>query len=316
MTPIRKTYTIFGLCLLSLSNVAATAGAGDGSLTLVEAYAALPSCAQSCMGSAIARSPCPLTDVSCICSDQKLNDAALACVRSSCTVRESLVTKNVTSHLCGLPIKTDSSLIPLYSVFVALAVIAVVLRLFARVLTQAYFWWDDLANLLSFVCAAIFTGFNIKAIEIGQGKEMWFVPFDNITTVVRMFFGDMLLYTVGRLFFRASILLFYLRVFPKADNRFNRLLVGTMIFNVIYNFSFIMAVVLQCQPLPYFWSQWEGAHEGHCGNYNVLAWVAATTGIVFDIWMLALPLSQLLALTLPWRKKLVGGLMFFFGIGT
>jgi hypothetical protein len=131
-----------------------------------------------------------------------------------------------------------------------------------------------------------------------------------------MFFADMLLYTIGRFFFRASIILFYIRIFPpKPDKTFSRLLTGTMVFNLVYNFTFLMAIIFQCQPLPYFWRQWEGLHDGHCGNYNILAWVAAATGIVFDVWMLALPLSQLMALTLPWRKKIMGGLMFFFGVG-
>ncbi len=53
--------------------------------------------------------------------------------------------------MCGGTPTTDGSLIPLYSVFIGLAVIAVVLRLVARVLTQAYFWWDDLSNLFGFV---------------------------------------------------------------------------------------------------------------------------------------------------------------------
>lgn len=131
-----------------------------------------------------------------------------------------------------------------------------------------------------------------------------------------MFFADMLLYTIGRFFFRASIILFYIRIFPpKPDKTFSRLLTGTMVFNLVYNFTFLMAIIFQCQPLSYFWRQWEGLHDGHCGNYNILAWVAAATGIVFDVWMLALPLSQLMALTLPWRKKMMGGFMFFFGVG-
>lgn len=54
--------------------------------------------------------------------------------------------------MCGHPDRTDGSLIPLYSVFIGLAVIAVVLRIFARVLTRAYFWWDDYANFCAFVC--------------------------------------------------------------------------------------------------------------------------------------------------------------------
>lgn len=46
---------------------------------------------------------------------------------------------------------SDGSLIPLYCIFIGLAVIAVILRLVARVLTQAYFWWDDFSNLFGFV---------------------------------------------------------------------------------------------------------------------------------------------------------------------
>ncbi len=52
-----------------------------------------------------------------------------------------------------MPADSNGYLIPIYSLFIALAVIAVGLRLLARVLTQAYFWWDDLANCLSFVWA-------------------------------------------------------------------------------------------------------------------------------------------------------------------
>lgn len=130
-----------------------------------------------------------------------------------------------------------------------------------------------------------------------------------------MFFGDMLVYTIGRFFFRASILLFYLRIFPtKQNKRFGHVLIGTMVFNLVYNLSFVLAVCLLCRPLPYFWTQWEGLHDGQCGNYNSLAWAAAGTGIPFDMWMLALPISQLVVLNLPWRKKLMGGLMFFCGL--
>jgi hypothetical protein len=73
-------------------------------------------------------------------------------------------------------------LIPIYSVFIGLAVVAVALRLVARVVTHAYFWWDDLACFIGFVrraffvshalstltsfqlCAAGFTGVNIKGL--------------------------------------------------------------------------------------------------------------------------------------------------------
>ena len=53
--------------------------------------------------------------------------------------------------MCGVTPTKDESLIPLYSVFIGLAVVAVILRLVARALTQAYFWWDDFSNLFGFV---------------------------------------------------------------------------------------------------------------------------------------------------------------------
>jgi hypothetical protein len=56
--------------------------------------------------------------------------------------------------MCGETAEGTGYLIPVYAVFCGIAVIAVALRLFARVVTEAYFWWDDLANFLSFVRTA------------------------------------------------------------------------------------------------------------------------------------------------------------------
>lgn len=126
----------------------------------------------------------------------------------------------------------------------------------------------------------------------------------------------MVLYTLTRFFVRASIILFYLRVFPpKEDSRLGRLVLYTMIFNVAYNLSFFLAVVFQCTPISLVWTQWESHHhEGHCSNANILVWMAAVTGIIFDLWLLALPFPQLLALNLHWKKKVMGGMMFFVGV--
>lgn len=126
----------------------------------------------------------------------------------------------------------------------------------------------------------------------------------------------MLIYTALRFLTRASIILFYLRVFPAGqNNKTGRILQYTMIFNVIYNLSFFLAVVFQCTPIESFWTLWERLDDGHkCGNVNALAWVAAITGIVFDAWLLVLPFPQLHALQLHWKKKVMGGLMFSVGI--
>ncbi|KAH6614442.1 hypothetical protein B0J18DRAFT_300933 [Chaetomium sp. MPI-SDFR-AT-0129] len=234
---------------------------------------------------------------------------------SGCSIKESLAAKNATSLMCGELPERDGSVITLYSVFIGLAVVAVLLRVVARVLTKAYFWWDDFANLFGFIGSAVFTAMNLRAIDIGQALDIWFVPERNITLVLKYFFVEMLLYTITRFFVRASIILFYMRVFPPSPgNKLGRIVQYTMIFNFVYNFSFLFAVIFQCTPISDFWTQWEGTSNGHCGNANILAWVAAATGIVFDLWLLALPFSQLWALNLHWKKKLMGGMMFFVGV--
>ncbi|KAL2142497.1 hypothetical protein VTI28DRAFT_1099 [Corynascus sepedonium] len=290
------------------------AAADVGSISPTEGFAMLPKCAQQCFVTAIGNSTCEVTDAKCLCTDVQFNNDATTCIMSTCTIRQSLVAKNVTEHMCGRGPEGDGSLIPVYLIFIGLAVVAVALRLVARVLTQAYFWWDDFANLFAFVGSAVFTAMNIKSIELGQSLDIWFVSPDNITMVLKLFFVDMLLYTVTRFFVRTSVILFYLRVFPpKPDNKLGRILQYTMAFNVVYNVSFLFAVAFQCTPVEDFWRQWEGNHEGHCGNANILVWVAAATGIAYDVWLLALPFPQLMALNVHWKKKVMGGIMFTVG---
>ena len=61
--------------------------------------------------------------------------------------------------MCGVPVEADNTLIPVYSVFIGLTVLLVILRLVARVVTKAYFWWDDLCNLFGFVrCCLVNAG--------------------------------------------------------------------------------------------------------------------------------------------------------------
>lgn len=124
----------------------------------------------------------------------------------------------------------------------------------------------------------------------------------------------MLIYTATRFLIRASIILFYLRVFPPGpDRKLGRILMWTFYANFVYNLSFFLAVLFQCTPVHHFWDHWEGLENGHCGNVNILVWVAAITGIVFDLWLLALPFPQLMALNLHWKKKIMGILMFGMG---
>ncbi|KAK3367779.1 hypothetical protein B0H63DRAFT_86237 [Podospora didyma] len=313
MGVFRKASSAFSLRALLFLSVAAAAVVAQGSLQ--DAVSSLPSCAVGCFETAIANSTCATTlTPDCICSNPSLNAVASTCVKSACTVKDILTNKKITSTLCEVPIDRDDDIVPIFAVFLSLALVAVGLRILARILTKAYFWWDDLCNFFGMAGCVIFTALNIKSYYHGLGTDIWLVPFDDITSVMQMFFADMLLYTATRFFIRASIILFYLRVFPPgADNKLGRILVITLVVNFLYNLSFFLVVIFQCKPIHGFWMQWEGHDQSECVNVNAMAWAAAATGIAFDVWLLALPFPQLLTLNLQRKKKIMGS--FMFGVG-
>ncbi|KAL0467486.1 hypothetical protein QR685DRAFT_360771 [Neurospora intermedia] len=319
MGSIRTTVSILGLCLfLFFTNiVSAEQVIETPPINLTEALGSLPHCALNCLVNTVTTvGTCGtllnpnLAD--CVCHSQEINDLSAACIHGACTIKESLTAKNITSHLCHEPIRKNTTIVPVLAVFLGLALFAVVLRVLARVLTRAYFWWDDLCNLFAFCGCIGFSSLNFRSIDHGYGLDIWYVKFDDVTTILRLFYANMLLYTVSRFFVRASIILFYLRVFPK-DNKVSRILTYTMTFNVVYNFSFLCAVIFQCTPINNFWLSWSGESQGHCGNVQALVWSAAGTGIAFDIWLLVLPFPQLFALNLHWKKKAMGCVMFSVG---
>jgi hypothetical protein len=110
---------------------------------------------------------------------------------------------------------------------------------------------------------------------------------------------------------KISICFFYLRIFPGDTVRY--LIYGTIVFNALMGLSFDLVALLQCHPIDYQWKRWDGEHKGTCINNNALAFANAGISIVLDLWMLSIPMSQLVYLKLHWKKKI--GVAMMFGVG-
>ncbi|KAG8159075.1 hypothetical protein KVR01_010736 [Diaporthe batatas] len=301
--------------ILALLHILTAAVAAEPSLA--EAVAELPSCALNCLVTAISASSCTLADLHCTCSNARLNAEAEACGLANCSTREGLRAKNITEALCDNKAPRDESLVPVFSGFLALAGVAVFLRLVARYVTLCYFWWDDLCIFLAFAGCAAFAATNISAAALGMGTDVWDVPYDYITWLLLIFWVNMGLYAVTRGLIRASIIFFYLRIFPRTSNYTTYCFVyWTGVLNAVHITSFTLAVILQCQPTRFFWYQWDKQESvrGHCGNANALAWAAAGAGIALDLWLIALPWPGIWKLNLSWRRKMFAGIMLTVGL--
>ncbi len=200
---------------------------------------------------------------------------------------------------------------------IALAVVTNIVG-YSRVINKAVFsggelGWDDYSVVLTLVVGLpsvilIDRGLGLN----GLGRDVWTVPFSHITNFVRSLYILEILYFLQIALVKLTLLLFFLRIFPKPITR--RLLWATVTLNMLWGFTFAITAIFQCQPISYYWTSWDKESHGRCININILAWTNAAISIIFDVWMLALPLYEVFQLQLSWRKK--AGVMMMFGVGT
>ncbi|SPO02589.1 related to integral membrane protein PTH11 [Cephalotrichum gorgonifer] len=301
-------WLLSGLALLSLGGFRGADASG-----ISDATALLPDCALQCLVTSIVESQCSLTDQPCICEDEVLLKEVTICVKATCTVKESLTTKNATQTICQAPVRDSSR--PLYVLVATFGTITGVVVLFRLVyrLWMRLGWemddWFTLILILLGVPQTIIIAHGI--IPVGLGKDVWTLPFDTITKFGYFFYIMEVCYFAEIALLKTIFLFLYLHIFVGVTTR--RVLWATLILNGLFGVAFILAGIFQCRPISYFWTKWDGEHEGSCVNNNALAWANAIISIMFDVWILAIPISQLRKMQMHWKRKVAVGIMFAVG---
>lgn len=78
--------------------------------------------------------------------------------------------------------------------------------------------------------------------------------------------------------------------------------------------AFDLAIMFGCTPISYFWTSWDGEHEGHCISTSGILWGGAFVAIAIDIWVMLMPLPFMIKLKFSPRQKMLAGVMFAFGV--
>ncbi|KAM0281224.1 hypothetical protein ACHAQH_003655 [Verticillium albo-atrum] len=147
----------------------------------------------------------------------------------------------------------------------------------------------------------------------GLGRDIWTLPWSMLITFAKFFYVMQIMYFMHVPLLKTAMLFFFLQIFP--DPLCQRLLRGTVAVNVVGGIAFLAVAVLQCLPVENNWERFEGSSShGRCVNINAMGWANAVFNIILDIWMLVLPLTQVVKLSLHWKKKL--GVALMFGVGT
>ncbi|GIZ36963.1 hypothetical protein CKM354_000042700 [Cercospora kikuchii] len=280
----------------------------------------MPKCGLVCIASSVSASPCSFEDTACACGNKTISEQAAQCIMMSCTVKETLTTKNISDTICEKPIRDKSGIATGSGVGgMIFAIVAVIIRIISKIHIQTGggaalttdLWWDDLAVAISLVFVIGFCILSVPLTRLGYARDVWTVPFENLTPMVKLMWADEILYVYGLGLVKISLLLTYLRFF--SSDRFRQITYIIIVLNLMFIFSFFIVIMTQCQPLSYTWNQWDGEHKGKCLAINPIVWSSAVINIILDFLVLGLPIYQLWKMNLNTTKKLL--VMLMFGVG-
>ncbi|KAK2047222.1 integral membrane protein [Colletotrichum somersetense] len=273
----------------------------------------IPSCAINCMLQSLPESNCSALDQACLCADTKLATAVEPCIRSQCSIKESLAATNASYSECGITLRDKSARIRWTgSVVTGLAILFKAMRLAAKIAKLSVWGADDTVAVAAFVVHIAVYAQSSYSLDVGLGRDMWTLHDYQITNFLKLFLFLELFYLVELALIKASILFFFLRIFPGRGIR--RCLWSVQIMNLLVCLAFVILIFAQCRPFSYFWTGWDGEHEGMCIDLSKLALVHVGLNIALDIVMLVLPVTQIYKLNMDTRKKIGVIAMFQAGI--
>ncbi|KAL4733771.1 hypothetical protein BDV11DRAFT_209946 [Aspergillus similis] len=272
----------------------------------------LPKCALACLISALNNSTCSVTDFACICADTQLNAQLTPCILASCTVRQALTAQNYSYSTCQYPASENTITFPIVNIVgIILAIISVTLRGTYRILA-GQLGLDDYTICAALLVAVAICGVGFPLKTHGLGKNIWTVPFSDISETLKLFFIEEVLYTICTALIKLSMLFLYLRLFPNALLR--TAVCVSLAITSLWALGSFFAQVFSCKPISYYWKQWDGEHEGRCSSHNSLLLAHSIINIFLDILVIALPMPVLARLQMSIEKRVGVCLMFAAGL--
>ena len=110
---------------------------------------------------------------------------------------------------------------------------------------------------------------------------------------------------------KLAILFLYLRIFwLPSPRKITKLLIGIESLSVI---AFTLVATVNCLPLSYIWTSWDGQHSGKCIDHHAVSLVQAIIDIIFDCVLIVLAILEVRKFQLSMEMKIMLISMFTVG---
>ncbi|KAI0405666.1 hypothetical protein F4802DRAFT_596935 [Xylaria palmicola] len=188
----------------------------------------------------------------------------------------------------------------------ALAYIAVGLRIYARKAAKAPFGHDDWLIIAALVPLTAYAIVGWIQVSFGEGRHIIFVT--NRAGFIQGYVTAIVAYALCVVLTKISILCFYCRIFFPMK-RLYYISWGFGIFIVAYNLALIFVTAFECVPLS---SLWTGA-PAKCFDTLPPFTALGIVNVVTDVGILTLPIRHILLLRLSVTRRIQLGGIFLLG---
>ncbi|KAF5629798.1 uncharacterized protein FTJAE_8443 [Fusarium tjaetaba] len=221
--------------------------------------------------------------------------------------------KNRTSLACEWPITDRRQEIRISCLTIGiLAMVFFTMRAISKIIGFVPYGHDDSLILAALPLIIAFNIFCQILTLKGLGLHIWFVEEDNIRTFLILIFASELSYATALALVKLSILAFFLRIFP--DQKFRTIVRWTMIFVLIMCPLYLVLILVQRRPLDVLWNGWRDKNpRGVVLSANLIGITHGAWNVALDIWMMILPMTQLMKIGIKLKKKI--GVIAMFGVG-
>ncbi|KAF1943002.1 hypothetical protein EJ02DRAFT_151838 [Clathrospora elynae] len=190
------------------------------------------------------------------------------------------------------------------SLFVSLAFIATVLRVYARTVIVKAFGPDDWFMVFALACHIMFATCAIGGIHHGTGRHMNTLSKEDVFKAMRYWWLCYVAYAWSMIAAKISIGIFLLRVTVRKLHKW--ILYIAMALTVLTGLIFFFVTLLQCMPISYFWDK--TIENGWCVPIDViiaLTFLYSAISVVADFTFAILPFFLIWGLNMSVKSRVM-----------
>ncbi|PCD24789.1 hypothetical protein AU210_013904 [Fusarium oxysporum f. sp. radicis-cucumerinum] len=307
---VRRVLYAFALCLIPAGGLAQT---HELDRRAVDPLAGTSECARTCFTKTNDTEAFQGSPTDDLCQYKSLYHSVEVCVKHDCNFTEILDFRNRTSRACDWPITDRRQEIRISCLTIGiLAMVFFTMRAISKIIGFVPYGHDDSLIIATLPFIIAFNIFCQVLTSKGLGLDIWFVEEDDIRTFLILIFASELSYATALALVKLSILAFFLRIFP--DQKFRTIVRWTTIFILVMCPLYLALILAQRRPLDLFWNGWKNKNpQGVILSGNLIGITHGAWNVALDIWMMILPMTQLLKIGIKLKKKI--GVIAMFGVG-